>query len=120
MTFVTGKGDVHEVPLLPHASVVSGGETPDAVLIDITGDENMHGGIDWLHLYFRDTRYTVTSTDCRAETQLTSGVKAGDSSLPVQSTAGFADGDGIWIERTGRTKSRPRWLVLAGVRSPRV
>ena len=29
MTFVTGTGDVHEVPLLPHATVVSGAETPD-------------------------------------------------------------------------------------------
>ena len=28
MTFVTGKGDVHEVPLLDHATVVCGGETP--------------------------------------------------------------------------------------------
>ncbi len=112
MTFVTGKGDVHEVLLLPHASAVSGGENPATVLIDITGDENMDGGIDWLHLYFRDTRYTVTSTDCRVETQLTSGVTAGDSSLPVQNTAGFAAGDGIWIERTGTNEEQ---TTVAGV-----
>src|ERR1041385_2752612 len=87
MTFVTGKGDVHEVPLLPHASVVSGGETPATILIDITGAENMDGGIDWLHLYFRDSRYTVTSTDCRVETQLTAAVKRGGVSLTVSTRA---------------------------------
>ena len=32
----------------------------DVVLIEISGDENMDGGVDWLHLYFRDTRYTVS------------------------------------------------------------
>jgi ParB-like chromosome segregation protein Spo0J len=47
--------DSHEVRLLDHATVVSGGETPAAVLIAIDGEENMDGGIDWLHLCFRDT-----------------------------------------------------------------
>ncbi|MDP3001000.1 MAG: hypothetical protein Q8N47_26195 [Bryobacterales bacterium] len=69
MTFVAGAGDIHEVRLLEHATEVSGSETAATVLMDISGDENMDGGIDWLRLYFRDTRYTVTSTDCRAETQ---------------------------------------------------
>src|ERR1035441_5714874 len=69
--------------LLDHATVVSGSETPATATLFISGDENMDGGIDWLHLYFRDTRYTVTSTDCRVETQLTAAVKAGDVSLPV-------------------------------------
>jgi hypothetical protein len=104
MTFVTGSGDSHDVRLLDHATVVSGGETTATVLIDINGDENMDGGIDWLHLYFRDTRYTVTSTDCRVETQLTTTVDAGAASLPLQRTAGFAAVDGIWIERTGRNE----------------
>ena len=72
MTFVTGSGDTHDVCLLDHATVVSGSEAAATVLIEINGDENMDGGIDWLHLYFRDTRYTVTSTDCRVETQLLS------------------------------------------------
>src|SRR5712671_6966213 len=56
MTFVTGVGDIHEVRLLDHATVVSGSETAATVRIDTSGDENMDGGIDWLHLYFRDTR----------------------------------------------------------------
>ena len=52
-------------------------ETPASVVLHITGDENLDGGIDWLTLYFRDTRYTVTSTDVRVETQLTASVARG-------------------------------------------
>ncbi len=106
MTFVTGAGDIHEVRLLDHATVVSGSETAATVRIDISCEENMDGGIDWLHLYFRDTRYTVTGTDCRVETQLTATVNAGDASLPVQSTAGFSAADEIWIERTGTNEEQ--------------
>jgi hypothetical protein len=47
MTFVTGAGDSHDVRLLDHATVVSGSETAATVIIDISGDENMDGGIDW-------------------------------------------------------------------------
>ena len=74
MTFECGVGgaaNTYEVRLLDHATVVSGSETPASVVLHITGDENFDGGIDWLTLYFRDTRYTVTSTDVRVETQLT-------------------------------------------------
>ena len=39
MTFVTGKGDNHEVRLLDHATVVSGDETPASVAIDLNGEE---------------------------------------------------------------------------------
>jgi hypothetical protein len=60
----------------------------------------------WLHIYFRDTRYTVTSTDCRVETQLSAAVKAGDVSFPVGSTAGFFTSDGIWIERAGTNEEQ--------------
>ena len=59
--------------LLDHATAISGSESAATVLIDISGDENMDGGIDWLHLYFRDTRDTVTSTDARVETQTDGG-----------------------------------------------
>lgn len=48
----------------------------------------------------------MTSTDFRVETQLTADVNAGDSSLPVQSTAGFSAADGIWIERTGTNEEQ--------------
>ena len=112
MTFVTGAGDIHEVRLLDHATVVSGSETAATVLIDISGDENMDGGIDWLHLYFRDTRYTVTSTDARVETQLTADVAAGDLVLPVSSVAGFAAADTIWLELTGTKEEQ---TTVAGV-----
>ena len=114
MTFVTGVGDTHDVRLLDYATVVSGSETAATVFIDISGDENMDGGIDWLHLYFRDTRFTVTSTDCRVETQLTADVNAGDASLPVQNTAGFSAADGIWIERAGTNEEQ---TTVAGVLS---
>ena len=52
MTFVTGAGDIHEVRLLDHATVVSGSETAATIRIDISCNENMDGGVDWLHLYF--------------------------------------------------------------------
>ena len=89
MTFECGVGgaaNTYEVRLLDHATVVSGAETPASVVLHITGDENFDGGIDWLTLYFRDTRYTVTSTDVRVETQLTSSVAADDMSMSVDST----------------------------------
>ena len=94
MTFECGVGgaaNTYEVRLLDHATVVSGGETPAAVNLDIDGEENLDGGIDWLHLYFRDTRYTVTSTDARVETQLSADVAAGDMSLPVDDVTGFGN-----------------------------
>ena len=110
VTFVTGAGDIHEVRLLDHATVASGSETAATVLIDISGDENMDGGIDWLHLYFRDTRYTVTSTDARVETQLTADVAAGDLVLPVSSVSGFAAADTIWLERTGTNQEQTTFV----------
>ncbi len=56
MTFVNGAGDIHEVRLRAHATVVSGSETAATVPIDISGNENMESSVDWLRLYFRDTR----------------------------------------------------------------
>ena len=90
-----------EVRLLDHATAVSGGETPASVTVEISGQETTDGGIDWLHLYFRDTRYTVTNTDCRVETQLSAAVKAGDVSLPVLDTTGFGTKVSITLERGG-------------------
>jgi hypothetical protein len=117
MTFECGVGgpsNTHEVRLLDHATVVSGSETPASVVVHITGEENFDGGIDWLTLYFRDTRYTVTSTDVRVETQLTSSVAEGDIDIPVQSTAGFYDACTIYIERTGKNEET---IVIAGALS---
>ncbi|MCL4851667.1 MAG: hypothetical protein KJZ78_09830 [Bryobacteraceae bacterium] len=112
MTFVCGKGiapdDVYEVRLLDHATVVSGSESQAGVDIDLSGEEPAQG-IDYLHLHFRDTRYTITSVDCRFETQLTSAVEpATDGSgnllavdLHVDDASGFEQWDMVWIERTG-------------------
>ncbi|MCC6389184.1 MAG: hypothetical protein IT167_01180 [Bryobacterales bacterium] len=112
MTFVCGKGiapnDIYEVRLLDHATVVSGSETPTSVDIDLTGTEPADG-VDYLHLYFRDTRYTITHVDCRFETQLSAAVEPATDGggnlllvdLHVDDASGFAVGDMVWIERTG-------------------
>lgn len=57
MSFVTGASDIHEVRLPDHATVISGSETAATVCIDISGDENMDGGIDWLAPLF--SRYPI-------------------------------------------------------------
>src|ERR1017187_8192129 len=98
---VGGPANTYEVRLLDHATVVSGSETPATATLFISGSENLDGGIDWLHLYFRDTRYTVTSTDARVETTLTQATVAGDVALRVNDATGINTGDYIWIERTG-------------------
>ena len=115
LTFECGVGggtNIHEVRLLDHATVVSGAETPASAVVHITGDENFDGGIDWLTLYFRDTRYTVTSTDVRVETQLTSSVAPDDVSMTVIDTTGFYAGCPVYVERTGTNEET---IVLAGV-----
>ena len=117
MTFVCGKGiapdDIYEVRFLDQASVVSGSETPASVQIGLRGEEPAEG-IDYLHLRFRDTLYTVANTDCRFETQLTSDVEpaydAGGNLLAVDlyvgDASGFAAGDVAWIERTGANEEQ--------------
>ena len=102
MTFVCGTGDIYEVRLLDHATVVSGGETPASCELDAGGIAPYYG-IDYLHLYFRDTRYTVAHTDCIIETTLSADVTASTSAqdIPVASTTGIGVGDSVYIERTG-------------------
>src|SRR5581483_5510322 len=60
MTFVCGTGDLCEVRLLDRATPIAGGETPASCRLEACGTWPA-GGLDWLHLYFRDTRYTVAS-----------------------------------------------------------
>ena len=60
VTFVCGAGEIYEVRLLDHATVVSGSETPASCRLSAYGTWPTNG-LDWLHLYFRDTRYTVAS-----------------------------------------------------------
>ncbi len=58
MTFVCGKGAIHEVKLLNYAAVVSGGETPASVVIEAEGVQPYYGW-DNLVVIFRDTQYTA-------------------------------------------------------------
>ena len=58
---ITGALDAFRVS----AQKVRGDLQASATGVSISGDENFDGDIDWLQLYFRDTRYTVNSTDVR-------------------------------------------------------
>ena len=67
VSFICGAaGDVYEVRLLDYATLLSGGETPASITCGISGRVPVWG-TDVLHLYFRDTRYTVSQADCRWE-----------------------------------------------------
>jgi hypothetical protein len=126
MTFICGAGtpqDTYEVRLLDHATAIGGGETPARCSMEVSGQEILDGGIDWLHLFFRDTRYTVTSTDCRVQTQAWMPVGPNiDPETGVQSythiwvldQSGFALGDSITIERGG-TNEETTSVIETGV-----
>jgi hypothetical protein len=109
---VGGAANTYEVRLLDYATVASGSETPAAVNLDIDGEDNLDGGIDWLHLYFRDTRYTVTSADARVETQLTADVAAGEMSLPVNDVTGFGVARAAIANRRAGCHPAPQWPLL--------
>jgi hypothetical protein len=129
LTFVCGKGvapdDIYEVKLTGEIQnhYLDGEETPAKVAVEISGAEILDGGIDWLHLHFRDTRYTVTSTDCRAQTlawmpfgpniDTETGVQT-YTKIDVISVAAFTPGDTITIERTG-TNEETTTVIEVGV-----
>jgi hypothetical protein len=101
ITFVTGAGDIHEVKLLDHAAVISGSETPASLQLELSAQAPAQG-VDYYHVWFRDTRYTVAHTDAIVETQLTQDVPGGGVSwIYVGSAAGFRAGDWVYLERTG-------------------
>jgi hypothetical protein len=102
VTFVCGAGDLYEVRLLEHAAATVGGETPATCRVEADGIWPS-GGLDYLHLFFRDTRYTVTQVDARIETQLTAAVEGGTEAqwIRVESSEGFELGDRIYLERGG-------------------
>lgn len=118
ITFICDAGapeDTYEVRLLDYATAIGGGEMPARCSMETSGQEVLDGGIDWLHLYFRDTRYTVTSTDCRIETQAVGGFGPAldpdngqqiNTRIYVQDASGFAPGDTITIERGGANEER--------------
>jgi hypothetical protein len=100
ITFVTGAGDIHEVKLLDHATAISGSETPASLQLELSAQPPAQG-VDYYHVWFRDTRYTVAHTDAIVETQLAEDVEAGEIWFAVESVAGFRAGDWVYIERTG-------------------
>jgi hypothetical protein len=101
ITFVTGAGAIHEVKLLDHATVISGSETPASLQLDLSAEAPAFG-IDYYHVFFRDTRYTVAHTDCIKETQFTQDVQGGGETwVYVGSVEGFRAGDSVYIEGTG-------------------
>jgi len=101
ITFVPGTGDIHEVKFLDHATVISGSETPASLQLELSAEAPAFG-IDYYHLFFRDTRYTVAHTDCISQTQLSQDVQGGGETwLYVGSIEGFRAGDWVFIERTG-------------------
>jgi hypothetical protein len=116
MTFVCGKGvapdDIYEVRLTDpnYNSIIDGGERPASVAVEVSGEEIPDGGLDWLHLHFRDTRYTVASTDARVEVRASfpyGPTYDPNSGLPtythirVDDHRDFAPGDAIVLERSG-------------------
>lgn len=127
MTFVCGQGtpsEIHEVRLLDHATEIAGGETPARISFALFGRAPAFG-LDYLHLYFRDTRYTVSTADAKVETQLAADVSASPVSqedgslLPVtlplsDPAAAFAEGDEVWIEKTGANEEVVRVLSASG------
>lgn len=137
LTFVCGKGiapdDIYEVKLTGEIQneEIAGEETPAKVAVEISGAEILDGGIDWLHLHFRDARYTVTSTDARAQTKAwmpfgpnidpVTGVQTNtkidvilNPDAILAGTSPFKAGDTITIERTG-TNEEKTTVIEVGV-----
>jgi len=103
LTFVCGKGDLYEVKLLDHAAAIAGSETAAIATLELNSKEPKYG-IDYFHVSFRDTRYTVATTDARVDTTLTAAVgsdQPGEVWLLVVSAAGCETGDWFYIEKTG-------------------
>jgi hypothetical protein len=118
ITFECGAGgaaNTYEVRLLDHATVIAGSQTPAKCCIEISGSEILDGGIDWLHLFFRDRRYAVTSTDVRVETTLTMSATTTGAhvKLYVADAAGFKMGDTVTIER-GDTNEETTAVIDVG------
>jgi hypothetical protein len=115
MTFVCGKGsapqDIHEVRLLDHATIVSGSESPGRAAVSIGGGAPRRG-TDTLHLYFRDTRYTVAVSQVAFETQLAGDVTSATEAqwVVVGDASGFTRGDWVIFERLG-TNEEMCWVL---------
>jgi hypothetical protein len=105
---VGGAANIYEVRLLDHAAVLSGTETPASVGLNIMGTGPVWG-TDTLHLYFRDTRYTVSNADCRVEGVLEDELtgSAGMQWVHVTDFTGdIARAQEVIFERTGANEER--------------
>ena len=104
ITFACGAaGDVYEVRLLDYATLLSGSETPASVTCGISGRTPVWG-TDVLHLYFRDTRYTVSQADVRWEGTMAEDLIGSTSAqwITVEDPTGdMAYAQEVIIERTG-------------------
>ena len=112
MTFVTGKGDVHEVRLLDHATVVSGSETPASVA-DRHRTATSHARRDRLSppllprhpLHGGEHRLPRRNpTDRRCEPARTSAQSAERSA--GRRRLRLRGGRQLWIERTGTNEEQ--------------
>ena len=90
-----------------NATVVSGGETPASCEFDAAGIAPYYG-IHYLHLYFRDTRFTVAHTDCIVETTLSADATASTRAqdIPVVSTTGIGVGADVQRDCDGEPPAR--------------
>jgi len=96
-------GDVYEVRLLDYATLLSGSETPASVTCGIRGRMPVWG-TDVLHLYFRDTRYTVSQADVRWEGTMAEDLIGSTSAqwITVEDPTGdMAYAQEVIIERMG-------------------
>jgi len=117
ITFVTGAGDIHEVKLLDHATAISGFETPASLQLELSAQASAQD-VDYYHVWFRDTRYTVDHTDAIVETQLAQDVPGGGVSwMYVGSVAGFRAGDWVYLERTGANEELVAVLAVDAARN---
>jgi hypothetical protein len=86
LTITTGNGDIYEVPVMSHASVVSGGVTPgrfgfelhdrdEAGLDALLVGHSTPALTDMVYVYFMGTRWSCSSAEaiafCNLETELT-------------------------------------------------
>ena len=113
---VGGAANIYEVRLLDHAAVLSGGETPASVGFKIVGRSPVWG-TDTHHLYFRDTRYTVSNADCRVEGVLEDELtgSAGMQWVHVTDFSGdIARAQEVIFERTGTNEERCHVLDSRG------
>ena len=129
LTVTTGNGDIYEVPLMAHCTVLSGGFTPGSFQIGLEDKEAealdaLIGGptpglTDSAYVYFMGTRWSCNSVEaidfCGLETQLNS-----DIGQPYQTSCEqaiwwqddpeywhwlYANGCGFGIKESGATDS---------------